>query len=121
MVGITGSAYHPLDNEFQIREAAQQMVETVNSIKHPLGKALTFILLLSYIQPFEDGNKRTARLTGNAILLANNYCPFLIEALMRQNIKKQSYFFTKKTVPGCSRSYLQINLSCSEKLFSSVG
>jgi len=31
--------------------------------------------MISYIQPFEDGNKRTARLLGNAILLANNYCP----------------------------------------------
>lgn len=30
---------------------------------------------LSYIQPFEDGNKRTSRLLANAILLAYNYAP----------------------------------------------
>lgn len=32
-------------------------------------------MLLSYIQPFPDGNKRTARITSNAILIANKYCP----------------------------------------------
>lgn len=32
-------------------------------------------MLLSYIQPFSDGNKRTARITSNAILIANKYCP----------------------------------------------
>ncbi|HIU65177.1 MAG TPA: Type 1 glutamine amidotransferase-like domain-containing protein [Candidatus Enterousia avicola] len=32
-------------------------------------------LLISYIQPFEDGNKRTARTVGNALLLAADYCP----------------------------------------------
>ena len=32
-------------------------------------------MLLSYIQPFSDGNKRTARITSNALLIANKYCP----------------------------------------------
>ena len=38
-------------------------------------KALLVLLLLSYIQPFYDGNKRTARIVSNAILIANGYCP----------------------------------------------
>ncbi|KKS33333.1 MAG: Fic protein, partial [Parcubacteria group bacterium GW2011_GWC2_42_12] len=38
-------------------------------------KALIAILGLSYIQPFEDGNKRTSRLLANAILLAYDRAP----------------------------------------------
>lgn len=30
---------------------------------------------ISYIQPFEDGNKRTGRLMANALLLANSLVP----------------------------------------------
>lgn len=96
IVGITGSAYRPLDNEFQIKEAAEQMIKTVNSLKHPLGKALTFILLLSYIQPFEDGNKRTARLFGNAILLAHNYCPLSYRSVDEAEYKKAVLLFYEK-------------------------
>ena len=33
------------------------------------------LLGISYIQPFEDGNKRTSRLMANAILLAHGCAP----------------------------------------------
>lgn len=31
--------------------------------------------MFSYIQPFMDGNKRTARLLGNALMLGNDLIP----------------------------------------------
>jgi len=65
----------PLDNQHQIREAMEKMVKTLNNMQNVFDKALFATVVLSYIQPFEDGNKRTARLLGNALLLANNACP----------------------------------------------
>lgn len=96
VVGITGTVYRPLDNEFQIKEAVEQMVKTIENISHPLWKALAFILLLSYIQPFEDGNKRTARLVGNAILLAHNYCPLSYRSVDEAEYKKAILLFYEK-------------------------
>ena len=74
-VGITGTNYHPLDNEFQIREAMHDTCDLINSKEDVFEKALLALVLLSYIQAFSDGNKRTARITSNAILIANGYCP----------------------------------------------
>lgn len=75
LVGITGSKYCPLDNQFQINEAVENMIEVANRMDTPYDKALIVLLGISYIQPFEDGNKRTARMVANAILLANDCAP----------------------------------------------
>ncbi|RDC56243.1 Fic family protein [Pedobacter chinensis] len=74
-VGITGTNYVPLDNEYQIREALTEMCTLINEKESPLEKSLLTLVLLSYIQPFADGNKRTARIVANAILIASGYCP----------------------------------------------
>ena len=74
-VGITGSVFRPLDNEWQIREALEKLVEAVNKSKYPLEKALIIMSVLAYIQPFADGNKRTSRMLANAILVAFDYYP----------------------------------------------
>ena len=75
LVGITGSLYRPLDNQHQILEAVQSLVQTINKIQNPYAKALLAVVGISYIQPFEDGNKRTSRLVANAILLAHGLAP----------------------------------------------
>lgn len=74
-VGITGTNYSPLDNEHQIREALQLMCDIINDKENAFEKAFLALLLISYIQPFEDGNKRTARLVSNAILYNHDICP----------------------------------------------
>ena len=94
LVGITGTKYQPLDNEFQIREAIEKLIDIVNKKEnHPLLKAFVSVLLISYIQPFEDGNKRTARLLGNAILFANNYCPLSYRSVNDNDYKKAMILF----------------------------
>ncbi len=75
MVGITGTNYRPLENEFQIREALELLFKNIAASNNVYEKALLGVLGLSYIQPFVDGNKRTSRLLANAILLAGNYSP----------------------------------------------
>ncbi len=74
-VGITGTTYRPLDNSFQIREALDKEISVINTLTHPLEKALIALTFTSYIQPFADGNKRTGRMLANAILLAQDYYP----------------------------------------------
>lgn len=86
LVGITGSAYTPLDNEFQIREALTALYAAIDRLDHPIEKAMLALAGLSYIQPFEDGNKRTARLASNALLLAHNHAP-----LSYRNVDIESY------------------------------
>ena len=92
-VGITGTNYHPLDNEFQIREAMRDACELINSKSNIFEKALLTLLLLSYIQPFLDGNKRTARITSNAILIANDYCPLSFRSIDSIDYKKAMLIF----------------------------
>lgn len=93
-VGITGTRYRPLDNQHQIREAIEKMCGTINSKKiQPLAKALASILLISYIQPFEDGNKRTARLVGNAVLFAHGFCPLSYRSVDEAEYKKAILLF----------------------------
>jgi len=105
-VGISGTNYKPLDNEFQISEAMTQMCELVNIKENIFEKALIALVVISYIQPFVDGNKRTARIISNAILLRNNYCPISFRTVDSVEYKKAILVF-----------YEQNNLSCFKKIF----
>ena len=93
LVGITGTNYRPLDNQHQIREAMEKLTAYINRAKQPLTKALMAALMILYIQPFEDGNKRTARLLANAILLAFNYCPLSYRGINESDYKKALILF----------------------------
>lgn len=92
-VGIVGTNYKPLFNQHQIKEAIERLIEKINSIKNPIEKALIAVLMISYIQPFEDGNKRTGRILANAILLANNYCPLSYRSIKEAEYKKAVIIF----------------------------
>lgn len=93
IVGITGTAYRPLDNEFQIKEALQKLVDIINETTEPTAKAIITILMISYIQPFEDGNKRTARMLANAILHAHNFCQLSYRSVDEIEYKKAMLLF----------------------------
>ena len=107
-VGITGTNYHPLDNEFQIREAMQASCNVINSKGNIFEKALLALLLFSYIQPFTDGNKRTARLMSNALLIAYGYCPLSFRTVDSIDYKKAMLMF-----------YEQNNLYAFKQIFIS--
>lgn len=94
--GITGTRYRPLDNEHEIRDAMERMVALVNDANDPFAKALLAITLLSYIQPFGDGNKRTARILGNAILLAHDACPLSYRSVNEADYKKAMIIFYER-------------------------
>lgn len=92
-VGITGTNYTPLDNEFQIREALEDTVKLINGKSNIFDKALLALVLLSYIQAFTDGNKRTARIVSNGILIANGYCPISFRTVDSVDYKKAMLMF----------------------------
>jgi len=95
-VGITGTNYRPLDNAFQIGEALEKMLKLLNEKKMFFEKSLLALLLLSYIQPFEDGNKRTARMMANALLLAFDFSPISYRAVNEVEYKKASLLFYER-------------------------
>lgn len=105
-VGITGTNYRPLDNEFQIREALEDTCTLINGKANVFEKALLTLVLLSYIQAFTDGNKRTARITSNAILIANGYCPISFRTVDSIDYKKAMLVF-----------YEQNNIAAFKKIF----
>ena len=105
-VGITGTNYRPLDNEFQIREALEDTCTLVNGKDNVFEKAFLTLVLLSYIQAFVDGNKRTARITSNAILIANGYCPISFRTVDSIDYKKAMLMF-----------YEQNNIAAFKKIF----
>ncbi len=92
-VGISGTNYTPLDNEFQIKDALQDMCAIVNQRKNIFEKALLLLVLISYIQPFQDGNKRTARIISNAIFIHNHYCPISFRTIDSIEYKKAILVF----------------------------
>jgi len=107
-VGISGTNYLPLDNEYQIREALKAMCALVNSKDNVFEKALLTLLLISYIQAFADGNKRTARIVSNAVLIDHQYCPMSFRTVSSIDYKKAMLLF-----------YEQNNISTFKDIFIS--
>jgi len=68
-------------------------MRVVNNVNYPLEKALLTSTLLAYIQPFTDGNKRTARMFGNAILLAHDYFPLSYRSIDENEYKQALILF----------------------------
>lgn len=95
-VGISGTNYKPLDNEFQILEALRNTCDVINNKESIFEKALLAQVLISYIQPFMDGNKRTARIVSNAILMNYNYCPLSFRTVDSIDYKKAMLVFYKQ-------------------------
>lgn len=92
-VGIVGTNYRPIDNGHQIRSALDDLVRVLNATGHPFARALIAVLMVSYIQPFEDGNKRTARILANALLLQGGYCPISYRSVDEIEYKKAVILF----------------------------
>jgi len=92
-VGITGSSYLPLGDAEKIENELTKLCDCINSIENAFTKALIAVLMISYIQPFEDGNKRTARTVGNAILLGAGFCPISYRSVADIEYKKAIVLF----------------------------
>jgi len=105
-VGISGTNYLPLENEFQIREALEKACVLINNTQNVFSKALLVLVIFSYIQAFSDGNKRTARILSNAILISHHHCPLSFRTVDPIAYKKAMLLF-----------YEQNNMVAMKRLF----
>lgn len=107
-VGITGTNYRPLDNEFQIREALEDTCRLINGKDDVFEKALLTLVLLSYIQAFTDGNKRTARISSNAVLIAWGCCPISFRTVDSVDYKKAMLmFYEQNSISAFKRIFIE--------------
>ena len=85
-VGIGGSVYSPLSTPQLLDEYFQIALDTAAAINDPFEQSFFALVHLSYLQPFEDVNKRVARLAANIPLVKDNLCP-----LSFIDVPKKSY------------------------------
>ncbi|MBI2603377.1 MAG: Fic family protein [Deltaproteobacteria bacterium] len=74
-VGIEKSAFHPLEVPQLIEECFDQILATAAAIKNLFEQSFFIMVQLSYLQPFDDVNKRVSRLAANIPLIKGNLPP----------------------------------------------
>lgn len=74
-VGIGGSVYTPLAVPDRIAKNFDTLLAKAAAINDPFEASVFAMIQLSYLQPFDDVNKRVARLAANIPLLKHGLCP----------------------------------------------
>ena len=74
-VGIRGTSYVPTAVPQVIEECFRQILKVATDISDPFEQSFFLLVHLPYLQPFMDGNKRTARLAANIPFIRKNYRP----------------------------------------------
>ncbi|MCX6129495.1 MAG: Fic family protein, partial [Proteobacteria bacterium] len=74
-VGVGGTSYLPLENPHLLKECFEIFIEKLNAIEDPYEQSFFSLVHLSYLQAFEDVNKRTARLVANIPMIKKNLRP----------------------------------------------
>ena len=105
-VGITGTIYRPLPKRDEIDTAMKKLEKTLLKVNNPFIKAFVVLVMIAYIQPFEDGNKRTSRIIANAILYASNKAMLSYRNIDSVEYKKAMILF-----------YEQNNISYIKEIF----
>jgi Fic family protein len=75
VVNISDTVYVPTQVPAILEEMLESIVAKARLIKNPIEAAFFLWVNLAYLQPFEDGNKRTSRLAANIPLLLYNCAP----------------------------------------------
>jgi len=105
-VRISGTAYVPMSRKNELEKALRHLIKHINTLKYPPEKSLVAAVMIAYIQPFADGNKRTSRMLANAILIANDYYPLSYRNVDVTEYRKALVLF-----------YERNNLSLFKKMF----
>lgn len=74
-VQIHGSTFIPLAVPQQVEECLSQVALTADAIVDPFEQSFFLLVHIPYLQPFIDGNKRSARLAANLSLIRDNLRP----------------------------------------------
>lgn len=74
-VDIGQSTYKPLSNAHLLKEFLELLLLKAQRIIDPFEQSFFLLVHLSYLQAFEDVNKRTSRLSCNIPFIQKNLCP----------------------------------------------
>lgn len=84
-VGIGQSTYKPLNNPHLLKELFELVLLKARRIKDPFEQSFFLLVHLSYLQAFEDVNKRTSRLSCNIPFIKENLCPLSFTDVSRDD------------------------------------
>lgn len=115
-VGISRSAYTPLNNPQRLEEYLVLILRKAQQIIDPFEQSFFLLMHLSYLQAFEDVNKRTARLTCNIPFIKMNLCPLsFVDVAKEDYINSLVYFYeTGDTQPAADVFHLAYLSSCDK-------
>jgi hypothetical protein len=74
-VGIRGTVYLPTTVPQVVEECFRLLLRLARAIEDPFEQSFFLLVHLPYLQPFIDGNKRTARLAANIPFIRTNQKP----------------------------------------------
>lgn len=107
VVNISGTVYVPTQVPALLEDMLTTVLEKARLVKNPVEAAFFLWVNIAYLQPFEDGNKRTSRLAANIPLMLYNCAP-----LSFLDVDPHDYAFAMIGV------YEQLNLSMAQALFA---
>lgn len=84
-VTIGQSTYKPLDNQHVLKELFELILQKAKKINNAFEQSFFLLVHLSYLQAFEDVNKRTSRLSCNIPFIQNNLCPLSFKDVSRDD------------------------------------
>lgn len=79
------STYMPLNNPHLLKELFELILQKAKKIKDAFEQSFFLLVHLSYLQAFEDVNKRTSRLSCNIPFIKNNLCPLSFTDVARED------------------------------------
>jgi Fic family protein len=83
MVYTASGSYVPVKGSEKLERLLDDIIQKAYEIKDPFVKSFFLHFNIAYLQPFDDGNKRTARAVGNIPLIENNLIPFSYDTVNR--------------------------------------
>jgi len=84
-VNIGKSTYKPIDNQHVLKELFELVLQKAKKIDNAFEQSFFLLVHLSYLQAFEDVNKRTSRLSCNIPFIQNNLCPLSFKDVSRDD------------------------------------
>lgn len=107
VVNISDTTYFPTQVPSLLEEMLGIILDKARLIKNPVEAAFFLWVNLAYLQPFEDGNKRTSRLSANIPLMLYNCAP-----LSFQDVSPADYAMAMIGV------YELLNITLAAELFT---
>lgn len=95
-----GSTYVPLATKLELIEGLDMALRVIHQQTDDYSQSVLTTVLLSYLQLFADGNKRTARLLGHAVLTNSNRFPVIYAAADADEYVNSLVLFYERTNLG---------------------